>query len=33
VHIVIFVNAGATKVTSTQCKGGEQKTIAVRLPI
>jgi hypothetical protein len=33
VHIVTFANAGGKKVTSAQCKGGEQKTVAVRLPI
>jgi hypothetical protein len=32
-HIVIFENAGGKKVTSAQCKAGEQKSVVVRLPI
>jgi hypothetical protein len=32
-HVVTFANAEGKKVTSTQCKAGEQKTVALRFPI
>ena len=32
-HVVMFANEGGKKVTSAQCKAGEQKTVVVRLPI
>jgi hypothetical protein len=32
-HVVMFENAGGKKITSAQCKAGEQKTVTIRLPI
>src|SRR5262249_6369712 len=32
-HIVVFVSEGGKKVTSAQCKAGEQKTVIMKLPI
>src|SRR5213075_435564 len=32
-HGVLFANEGGKKVTSAQCKAGEQKTVMMRLPI
>ena len=32
-HVVTFANSGGKKVASAQCKAGEQKTIALHLPM
>jgi len=32
-HVVMFANEGGKKVTSAQCKAGEQKSVVMRFPI